>query len=144
MKKVKLTKKEIGILSSMLLDETKKEKPSIEKVSLWVKLGADVNAKGHNGWSSLILASTHGHLNIVDFLVAKGARVNARDFRRATALMYASGRGHLDIAKFLISAGAYVDAKDSHGWTASMWASNRNHAFVCGDSHTGPSDAIRK
>jgi ankyrin repeat protein len=86
--------------------------------------GADVNAKGGNGYTALILASFYGHIDIVRLLIDAGADVNASSNTGSTALMLASDCGYLDIVRLLIDAGADVNTSNKYGWTALMWASD--------------------
>ena len=41
--------------------------------------GADVNAKGKNGWTPLHIAAANDHKEIVELLISEGADVNAKD-----------------------------------------------------------------
>ena len=65
--------------------------------------GAEVNAKGNDGWTALILASQEGHLHVVQALLAKGADVNAKADNGATALMVAKD---VEVRASLEQAGA--------------------------------------
>ena len=49
-----------------------------EIVELLIDEGADVNAKGENGWTSLHLAAGRGQKEIVKLLIAKSPDVNAK------------------------------------------------------------------
>jgi uncharacterized protein len=51
----------------------------IETTSLLIKLGADVNAVGHFGWTPLHLAAYHGRDTIIDLLINNGANPNVMD-----------------------------------------------------------------
>jgi len=61
--------------------------------------GAQVNAPGNNGKTSLNLASRDGHLTIVEFLVENGGHLEAMDDQGNTALHYAARQGHVSIVK---------------------------------------------
>lgn len=64
-------------------------------------------------WTALMMASNHGHLEIVRALLAAGADVNAKaNDTFDTALMLASARGYAEIVKALLAAGADVSAKN--------------------------------
>jgi ankyrin repeat protein len=41
--------------------------------------GADVNAKGKNGWTPLHIAAANDHKELPELLIEKGANVNAKD-----------------------------------------------------------------
>jgi ankyrin repeat protein len=76
----------------------------------------------HNN-TPLHLASQHGHIDIVEYLVNKGANVDSKDrsivmflssdilFHGITPLHYASEHGHIDIVEYLVNKGANVEAK---------------------------------
>lgn len=84
--------------------------------------------------SSLIIASSGGHLDVVKYLVNNGADVNAAttgEMGGNTALMEASTKGYLDIIKFLVDEGADINAVTTfQGTTALMFASAMGHLDV--------------
>jgi ankyrin repeat protein len=49
-----------------------------EIVELLIDEGADVNAKGENGWNPLHLAAGRGQKEVAELLIANGADVNAK------------------------------------------------------------------
>src|ERR1017187_4888420 len=51
--------------------------------------GADINAKGPDGWTPLMLAADKGKLEVVKILLDRGADVNAKDADGWTPLMLA-------------------------------------------------------
>lgn len=63
----------------------------------------DVNIKAsQHGQTALMLAVSHGRLDMVRMLVAAGADINIHDEDGSTALMCAAEHGHLAIVKFLV------------------------------------------
>uniref|UniRef100_A0A672YE46 Uncharacterized protein n=1 Tax=Sphaeramia orbicularis TaxID=375764 RepID=A0A672YE46_9TELE len=63
----------------------------------------DVNAKASQaGQTALMLAVSHGRMDMVQALLAQGAQVNLQDDEGSTALMCASEHGHVDIVKLLL------------------------------------------
>jgi hypothetical protein len=92
--------------------------------------GADVNAKGPEGQTALMLATFEGHLDIVQALLARSANVNAKDHVGTTALMLAASRGHTAIVQALLAQGASIDAKNNYGWTALMMATVEGRAPI--------------
>uniref|UniRef100_A0AAV2IXQ4 Uncharacterized protein n=1 Tax=Knipowitschia caucasica TaxID=637954 RepID=A0AAV2IXQ4_KNICA len=63
----------------------------------------NVNAKASQaGQTALMLASSHGSLEMVNALLEQGAEVNLQDDEGSTALMCASEHGHQDIVKLLL------------------------------------------
>ncbi|KAM8872202.1 KN motif and ankyrin repeat domain-containing protein 1-like isoform 2-T2 [Synchiropus picturatus] len=64
----------------------------------------DINAKaGQAGQTALMLAVSHGKLDIVGALLAQGALVNLQDDEGSTALMCACEHGHADIVRNLLA-----------------------------------------
>jgi ankyrin repeat protein len=75
------------------------------------------------GTTPLHLASEHGHINIVEYLVNKGANVDPKNeniimflssdilFHEITPLHFASSNGHIDIVEYLVNKGANIDPK---------------------------------
>ncbi|MCK5340888.1 MAG: ankyrin repeat domain-containing protein, partial [Desulfobulbaceae bacterium] len=59
----------------------------LEKVRSLLESGADVNAKGRNNSTALIVASGPEHARIVKILMDNGADIHARDNTGNTALM---------------------------------------------------------
>jgi ankyrin repeat protein len=76
-------------------------------------------------------ASTHGHLGVVNVLLAAGANVDEKsNYCGKTALMHASRYGHLDVVAALLKAKAKVDARDRYGTTALIKAASHGHSDV--------------
>ena len=100
---------------------------NLETLMLFVEAGADVNAKGQNKKTALILALRYVDFEKVKYLVENGADVNAKDNDNATALIEASEKGHFEIVKYLHQNGADVDVKDKYNNTALIIASFWGH-----------------
>ena len=66
-------------------------KGNIEAVRQHLAAGADVNARGRNGWAPLHEAVSGGHNEIAELLIASAADVNAKDVGSFTPLDYAKG-----------------------------------------------------
>ncbi len=77
----------------------------------------DVDVRGLQGSTPLILASDRNALPIVKQLLALGADVNAQDDKGRTALSHAAGDGHIEIVKLLVKNGALVSLADNKGFT---------------------------
>ena len=73
---------------------------------LFYKSIPNVNVKGKNNVTPLILASQQGKLDVVAFLLKKGARVNDVMTDGKTALLMASKNGHTEIVRILMAKGA--------------------------------------
>ncbi|XP_056146441.1 KN motif and ankyrin repeat domain-containing protein 1-like [Lampris incognitus] len=80
----------------------------------------DVNAKASQaGQTALMLAVSHGRMDMVQALLAQGAQVNLQDDEGSTALMCASEHGHAHIVRLLIAQpGCDATLSDSDESTA--------------------------
>ena len=87
-----------------------------------VEAGADVNARGRYGNTSLLLAMGHNRRDIVALLLAHGANVFAKDEYGTTALMEAARMGDADLIRSLLKQGLDINAKSKPGMTPLMFA----------------------
>ena len=68
------------------------------------------------GQTALMLAVSHGRMDMVRGLLAQGAEVNLQDDEGSTALMCASEHGHAEIVKLLLAQpGCDATLRDSVG-----------------------------
>jgi len=81
-----------------------------------------VKVSGYDGLSSapLALASSKGHVEIVQTLIGAGANVNEENTDGNTALHEASYFGHHKVVQMLIHAGADVNFCNAYGQSA-LW-----------------------
>jgi ankyrin repeat protein/CHAT domain-containing protein len=93
-----------------------------ETIKFLIDNGADVNAKDKNGYTALMVAVKHDHIELVKLLIDKGVDVNVKHKGNKTALMSAAKRGNTETVKLLIDKDADVNAKDKKGKTALMIA----------------------
>ncbi|KAG1685801.1 KN motif and ankyrin repeat domain-containing protein 1 [Nymphon striatum] len=92
----------------------------------------DINVKAaQNGQTALMLAVSHGRLDMVTLLVDAGAAVNIQDNDGSTALMCASEHGHIEIVKYLLTY-PDIDSKlvDNDGSNALGIAMEANHRDI--------------
>lgn len=87
------------------------------------------------GKTALMLASYHGHGEVVRLLLAAGAKVNLADNLGYTPLMWAALAGHSEVVEQLIKANADVQAHDICGNTAFNLASEGEHKSVVQKFH---------
>ncbi|MCY4562211.1 MAG: ankyrin repeat domain-containing protein [Flavobacteriaceae bacterium] len=82
------------------------------------------------GTTPLILASYHGHLSIVEFLLKKSKNINKQDNSGNTALMGATFKGFKDIVTLLIDSGADVNIRNFQNATALFFAAGFNRPNI--------------
>lgn len=92
----------------------------------------DVNAKASQaGQTALMLAVSHGRIDMVKALLACGADVNIQDDEGSTALMCASEHGHVEIVKLLLAQqGCNAALSDNDGSTALSIALDAGHKDI--------------
>ncbi|XP_056378802.1 KN motif and ankyrin repeat domain-containing protein 1 [Hyla sarda] len=92
----------------------------------------DVNAKASQaGQTALMLAVSHGRIDMVKALLACGADVNIQDDEGSTALMCASEHGHVEIVKLLLAQpGCNAALEDNDGSTALSIALDAGHKDI--------------
>uniref|UniRef100_A0A8I5ZQY2 KN motif and ankyrin repeat domains 1 n=1 Tax=Rattus norvegicus TaxID=10116 RepID=A0A8I5ZQY2_RAT len=92
----------------------------------------DVNAKASQaGQTALMLAVSHGRIDMVKGLLACGADVNIQDDEGSTALMCASEHGHVEIVKLLLAQpGCSGHLEDNDGSTALSIALEAGHKDI--------------
>ncbi|XP_030910023.1 KN motif and ankyrin repeat domain-containing protein 1 isoform X2 [Melopsittacus undulatus] len=92
----------------------------------------DVNAKASQaGQTALMLAVSHGRIDMVRALLVCGADVNIQDDEGSTALMCASEHGHVEIVKLLLAQpGCNGSLEDNDGSTALSIALEAGHKDI--------------
>ncbi|KAF0689921.1 Aste57867_18662 [Aphanomyces stellatus] len=106
--------------------------------------GANVDCTLFDGVSSLMLASAHGHPEIVSMLLAAGANVDSKQKDDITALMLASGNGWVKNVKLLLDAGANVKCADNDGVTRFHAAAGEAlHTITAVTTHRIDTDDLR-
>ncbi|XP_077398882.1 KN motif and ankyrin repeat domains 1-like [Vanacampus margaritifer] len=95
----------------------------------------DINAKASQaGQTALMLAVSHGRMEMVRALLARGAVVNAQDDEGSTALMCASEHGHAAMVKLLLDRpecdAALTDSDDSTALSIALEAGHNDIAVL--------------
>ncbi|XP_010633351.1 KN motif and ankyrin repeat domain-containing protein 2, partial [Fukomys damarensis] len=108
-----------------------KTQDDIDTVVQLFRLG-DVNAKASQaGQTALMLAVSHGRVDVVRALLACEADVNIQDDDGSTALMCACEHGHKEIAGLLLAVPSCdISLTDRDGSTALMVALDAGHSEV--------------
>ncbi|XP_007547401.1 KN motif and ankyrin repeat domain-containing protein 1a isoform X1 [Poecilia formosa] len=116
------------MLAALAAVETAKDMSIVEE--LFSK--GDVNARASQaGQTGLMLAVSHGRMDMVRALLAHGADVNIQDDEGSTALMCASEHGHVEIVKLLLGqAGCNATLSDSDGSNALSIALEAGHKDI--------------
>ena len=90
----------------------------INQLQKYIDDGADVNFQEDDEQNTALhVASTNGHLNIVNALINAGANVNLTNSDNETPLFIAVANDHLDIVNILIRTNANVNIRDVQGET---------------------------
>jgi len=93
---------------------------------------SDVNLRAsQHGQTALMLAVSHGRLDMVTLLQEAGADINIRDEDGSTALMCAAEHGHTEIVKLLLQhPDINLAATDNDGLTALSVAMEAGHRDI--------------
>ena len=82
-----------------------------------------MNAISQSGYTALIIASAHGHTDIVRYLLEHNADPNVVAETKVTALMYAAASNRVDVMKALVEVGKVdLEVKHNNGGTAVLEA----------------------
>ncbi|KAF4073108.1 hypothetical protein AMELA_G00255050 [Ameiurus melas] len=113
------------MLAALAAVETKEDMKVVEELFR----NGDVNAKAiQAGQTALMLAVSHGRMDMVKVLLASGSKVNIQDDEGSTALMCASEHGHVDIVRLLLAQpGCDATLSDNDDSTAMSIALDAGH-----------------
>ena len=107
-----------------------------DMVKFLVEKGADVNAKTHSEYSSvvtpLLLSLDYEHIEfrydensfVAEYLINNGADINVKNNHGETPLMYASKLHNIKVVELLIQKGADINAFNNYGNTALIYGVN--------------------
>ena len=73
------------------------------------------NQMSNKGQPALIIAATHGYLNIMKLLIARGADIKKVDIKGKTVLMVSLENNHVAAVNFLLEKGADPNEEDFEG-----------------------------
>ncbi|KAM9858371.1 KN motif and ankyrin repeat domain-containing protein 1a isoform 1-T3 [Aulostomus maculatus] len=119
------------MLAALAAVETPKDMHIVEE--LFSK--GDVNARASQaGQTGLMLAVSHGRMDMVQALLAHGADVNVQDDEGSTALMCASEHGHVEIVKLLLAQpgcdATLSDSDESNALSIALEAGHKDIAVL--------------
>jgi ankyrin repeat protein len=138
---VKLSDESISQLESKLC--TLAVSGDLERIKSLVKSGVSINAADYDSRSVLHLASSCGHVRVVEYLVDNDADVNAKDIWGCTPFNDALRQNHTEVQEILVKAGAVTQEicrlSSDDTWDRSSHCSSRRGS--CGET---PSVAERK
>ncbi|CAL4182709.1 unnamed protein product [Meganyctiphanes norvegica] len=94
--------------------------------------GADIDALDNYGWTPIMYATSYGHLNIVQTLIAANANLtislnNKGRWEGYTVLHIAAKNNKTEIAELLLEAGADKKQQDINGKTPGYVARENKH-----------------
>lgn len=100
---------------------------TLDRLQSLINSGADVNAKGEDGMTLLMLATISGNTDVIKLLLNAGADVNAKERHGYTPLLLAAeAASNPEVIKVLLNAGADLKATNNNGITLLMLAAQRN------------------
>lgn len=119
------------MLAALAAVETPKDMHIVEE--LFSK--GDVNARASQaGQTALMLAVSHGRMDMVRALLSHGAEVNIQDDEGSTALMCASEHGHVEIVKLLLAQSGcdatLSDSDESNALSIALEAGHKDIAVL--------------
>jgi len=112
------TDTDTGEASPALLSAAATDADDPAGVELLLKHKARANSRDAHGRSALHEAALHGHVGIIQTLLAAGAEVDASDHNGRTPLLDAVRGGHLAALNALISASPDLHTTDARGRNA--------------------------
>uniref|UniRef100_A0A673A3Q3 Euchromatic histone-lysine N-methyltransferase 2 n=1 Tax=Sphaeramia orbicularis TaxID=375764 RepID=A0A673A3Q3_9TELE len=91
---------------------------NLEIVTLLLETGqVDVNAQDSGGWTPIIWAAEHKHVDVIKALLNRGANVTVKDKELNVCLHWAAYAGNVDIAELVLNAGCSLSSVNMHGDT---------------------------
>ncbi|XP_041664558.1 histone-lysine N-methyltransferase EHMT2 isoform X2 [Cheilinus undulatus] len=91
---------------------------NLEIVKMLLETGqVDVNAQDSGGWTPIIWAAEHKHVEVIKALLNRGADVTINDKELNVCLHWAAYAGNVDIAELVLNAGCSLTSVNVHGDT---------------------------
>ncbi|KAM9384369.1 histone-lysine N-methyltransferase EHMT2 isoform 2-T2 [Pholidichthys leucotaenia] len=91
---------------------------NLEIVTILLETGqVDVNAQDSGGWTPIIWAAEHKHVEVIKVLLDRGADVSVKDKELNVCLHWAAYAGSVDIAELVLNTGCSLSSVNVHGDT---------------------------
>ncbi|XP_071084544.1 ankyrin repeat and KH domain-containing protein 1-like [Haliotis cracherodii] len=90
---------------------------------------SNVNTRGQNGWTPVMVAAFKGHQSVFDLLVSKHADLTLVDNNRDSLFCIACKCGNTAIVQYLVSP-SNINTRGQNGWTPVMMAVMEGHQSV--------------
>ncbi|XP_054879673.1 histone-lysine N-methyltransferase EHMT2 isoform X5 [Poeciliopsis prolifica] len=91
---------------------------NLEIVNMLLETGqVDVNAQDNGGWTPIIWAAEHKHVQVIKSLLNRGADVSIKDKELNVCLHWAAYAGNIDIAELVLNSGCSLSSVNMHGDT---------------------------
>ncbi|XP_043994024.1 histone-lysine N-methyltransferase EHMT2 isoform X7 [Gambusia affinis] len=91
---------------------------NLEIVNMLLETGqVDVNAQDNGGWTPIIWAAEHKHVQVIKSLLNRGADVSIKDKELNLCLHWAAYAGNIDIAELVLNSGSSLSSVNVHGDT---------------------------
>ncbi|XP_061673321.1 histone-lysine N-methyltransferase EHMT2 [Syngnathoides biaculeatus] len=91
---------------------------NLEIVNILLETGqVDVNSQDNGGWTPIIWAAEHKHVEVIKVLLNRGADVTINDKELNICLHWAAYAGNVDIAEMVLNAGCSLASVNVHGDT---------------------------
>lgn len=97
---------------------------------LLIKNATNISLSNTAGITALMFASSHGHIEVVKYLLSLNDAIDAIDNDSKNALFHAIEGKQKEIAKILIDAGIDVDVANNFGFTAKHFAYEENQLEI--------------
>ncbi|QIK73479.1 ankyrin repeat domain-containing protein [Propioniciclava coleopterorum] len=105
----------------------------VDAATRLIAAGADVDAKDATEQSAYLIATSEGHLDLLELTLSHGADVAALDSWNGTGLIRAAERGHWLVTGRLLRAGIARDHVNRIGYQAiheAIWLGRDDDAYV--------------
>jgi ankyrin repeat protein len=100
---------------------------NLNAISQLISTTNDVNQRGANGKTALMIAARVGDAVLVRKLLDAGADPHTTNINGGTAIMFAAIKGDIETITVLIKSRVDVSVRGSNGWSSLMIAASKGH-----------------